>query len=67
MTNNLPDPLRVADEVRAALAKVDNSVAAPPFKLHTVPGKLVRPDLDLDRTSALDTVDDEAVFAARAK
>jgi hypothetical protein len=32
------------------------------FKLHTVRGRLVRPDLDLDRTSSLITADDELEF-----
>jgi|HubBroStandDraft_4_1064222.scaffolds.fasta_scaffold501834_2 hypothetical protein len=33
---------------------------APPFHLYTVRGKLVNPNLDLDRTSALVAADDEA-------
>jgi len=35
-----------------------------PFRLHTVRGRLVQPDLDLDRTSALVTLDDESDFTA---
>jgi hypothetical protein len=38
-----------------------------PFRLHTVAGKLVNPELDLDRTSALDALDDELGFAARRR
>jgi hypothetical protein len=34
-----------------------------PFRLHTLSGRLVNPDLDLDRTSALVTLDDEASFS----
>jgi len=33
-----------------------------PFRLHTVRGRLVRPELDLDRTSALVVLDDESHF-----
>jgi hypothetical protein len=32
------------------------------FKLHTVRGRLVRPDLDLDRPSSLSTLDDESDY-----
>jgi hypothetical protein len=38
------------------------SGAAEPFQLHTVAGSLVEPELDLDRTSAIDTLDDESQF-----
>jgi hypothetical protein len=33
------------------------------FQLHTVRGRLVRPELDLDRTSALLTLDDELDYS----
>lgn len=36
--------------------------AARPFQLHTVRGRLVNPNLDLDRTSALIEADDEAAY-----
>lgn len=36
--------------------------SAPPFRLHTVRGRLVNPNLDLDRTSALVVAEDEATF-----
>ena len=36
--------------------------SAPPFRLHTVRGRLVSPGLDLDRTSALVAADDETAF-----
>lgn len=39
--------------------------AAPPFRLHTVKGRLVNPDFDLNRTSAVDTAGDEEVFASQ--
>ena len=51
------------DAVRAQLAR-DNGGPAPPFRLHTVRGKLVQPGLDLDRTSALVALDDESAFAS---
>ena len=37
----------------------------PPFRLYTVRGKLVNPNLDLDRTSGLVTLDDEAAYSHR--
>jgi hypothetical protein len=52
------------DALRAQLARKE-SAAAPPFRLHTVRGRLVLPDLDLDRTSALLALDDEAGFGGR--
>ena len=52
------------DALRAQLARKE-SPAAPSFRLHTVRGRLVRPDLDLDRTSALPGLDDEAGFSGR--
>jgi len=53
----------LADALRIHLAQKPSS-AAEPFRLHTVAGKLVHPELDLDRTSALETLDDELNFAA---
>ena len=38
------------------------ATSAPPFHLYTVRGKLVNPNLDLDRTSALVAAEDEAAF-----
>ena len=35
----------------------------PPFQLHTVLGRLVQPGLDLDRTSAILSLDDELQFS----
>ena len=35
------------------------------FRLHTVRGRLVQPNLDLDRTSALDVAADELAFGKR--
>jgi Ribbon-helix-helix protein, copG family len=53
----------VEDALRFQLARQPSS-AATPFQLHTVRGTLVQPELDLDRTSALETLDDESKFAA---
>jgi hypothetical protein len=39
----------------------------PPFRLYTVRGKLVRPDLDLDRTSALLVEDDASSYIPEKK
>jgi hypothetical protein len=77
-TINVPDPLLhnarkragergvtlsavVEDALRRDLAQAP-AVPAERFQLHTVRGRLVQPGLDLDRTSALLTADDEAVF-----
>ena len=38
-----------------------------PFRLHTLHGQLVQPNLDLYRTSALIIADDEAVFSRRKR
>ena len=54
----------VEDAVRAQLARNDDRKASP-FKLHTVRGRLVQPDLNLDRTSALLTLEDESAFKKR--
>jgi hypothetical protein len=52
------------DALRAQLAR-KQSTPDLPFQLHTVRGRLVQPNLDLDRTSALVALDDEAEFATR--
>jgi len=51
----------VEDALRGHLAARPAQTAAP-FKLHSVRGRLVRPDLDLDRASSLITLDDESEF-----
>jgi hypothetical protein len=77
-TISIPEPLLETTKRRAAARGVTVSVViedalrshlaaskttpAPPFRLHTVRGKLVNPDLDLDRTSALIAMDDEAAY-----
>jgi len=55
----------VEDALRFHLARL--SAEAKPFQLRTVSGKLVRPELDLDRTSALETLEDEAAFSGIGK
>jgi hypothetical protein len=50
------------DALRGYLAGPRPSPHAP-FRLYTVRGRLVKPHLDLDRTSALFVSDDEAEFA----
>ena len=52
----------VQDALRSHLAR-RSARGASKFKLHTVRGKLVRPELDLDRTSSLITEDDETAYA----
>jgi hypothetical protein len=54
----------IEDAVRRYLA-VAEATPALPFRLHTVRGRLVEPGLDLDRTSALVALDDEAEFSTR--
>lgn len=49
------------DALRTYLSRSED-VPAPPFQLHTVRGELVNPNLDLDRTSALLTLDDESAY-----
>ena len=54
----------IEDALRAHLAATKRS-PVPPFRLHTVRGKLVNPDLDLDRTSALISMDDEMAYGRK--
>ena len=51
------------DALRFHLARKQPANAAP-FQLDTVAGKLVQPNLDLDRTSNLEGLDDELKFSA---
>ena len=81
-TIDLPDPLLdgakdlaaargvtvsalLADALRGLLA-AKPAPGPEPFRLHTVRGRLVQPNLDLDRTSALLADDDEAEFGGRS-
>ena len=80
-TISIPEPLLETAKRRAAERGVTVSVViedalrghlaatkrpeAPPFRLYTVRGRLVNPDLDLDRTSALIASDDEAAYGRR--
>jgi hypothetical protein len=52
----------VEDALRTHLAAKPKGPDTP-FRLHTVRGRLVQPDLDLDRTSAIVASDDESDFA----
>lgn len=79
-TITLPEPLLKNAKRRAAEKGVTLSVlledalrehlagepakASRKFRLHTVRGRMVRPDLDLDRTSSLIIADDEAEFGS---
>ena len=56
----------IEDALRGHLAS-KRAASAPPFQLFTVRGRLVRPDLDLDRTSALLVEDDAASFIPEKK
>jgi hypothetical protein len=53
----------VEDALRSHLA-LRRTEPQPSFHLHTVRGKLVRPDLDLDRTSELLVQDDRSAFTS---
>jgi hypothetical protein len=80
-TISLPDPLlenakRLAAERGITLSELLQDVlrqllsrkpasSVPAFRLHTVRGRLVNPNLDLDRTSALIVAEDEASFRSR--
>jgi len=52
----------LADALRNVLLAPKAPRSVPPFRLHTVKGRLVNPNLDLDRTSALVVAEDEASF-----
>ena len=54
----------VADGLRYLLAAKPSS-PPPAFQLHSVRGRLLHPDLNLDRTSELILRDDEEEFARR--
>lgn len=56
----------IEDALRSHLAS-KRAASAPPFQLFTVKGRLVRPELDLDRTSALLVEDDAARFISEKK
>lgn len=56
----------IEDALRVYLANVDREVDRP-FRLHTVRGRLVNSAIDLDRTSALVTAEDEETYAPRRK
>jgi hypothetical protein len=56
----------VEDALRSQLT-AKKTAPPPPFKLYTVRGKLVAPDLDLDRTSELIAQDDESEFGPAAR
>jgi hypothetical protein len=81
-TVNLPEPLLESAKRRAAARGVtvstviedalrihlrEGEASAPPFRLFTVRGRLVNPNLNLDRTSELITGDDQADYPAREK
>jgi hypothetical protein len=82
-TVNLPEPLIRSAKRRAASRGVTlsdviedalrghlaakPSASVPPFRLHTVRGKLVDVRIDLDRTSALLLLDDEAEYRPKTK
>ena len=51
------------DAVRMQIAQ--KVTAAAPFRLHTVSGKPVNPHIDLDRTSALEMLEEEARFVRK--
>lgn len=53
--------------VRNLVLAQDPVSSAPPFRLHTVRGKLVTAGLDLDRSSALIVADDEAAFRSHRR
>ena len=77
-TISVPDPLLRSAKREAEVRGVTVSVVVedalrkflsqsagpptPPFRLPSVRGKLVNPDLDLDRTSALLLTDDETSY-----
>jgi antitoxin ParD1/3/4 len=57
----------VREKIDRAIAEFDQGggIPASEVRLHTVRGKLVNPNLDLDRTSQLDALDDQARFTQK--
>lgn len=55
----------VEDALRIHLAQPGAPVERAPFRLITVTGRPVDPDVDLDRTSALITAEDQEEFGQR--
>ena len=53
----------IEDALRRHMAEVEPAPATAPFRLHTVKGKLVNPNLNLDRTSVLIVADDIAEYS----
>ena len=53
----------IEDALRLLLSH-SSAAPAPPFKLHTVKGRLVDPNLNLDRISELIALDDEEDYRA---
>ena len=56
----------VEDALRCLLAQ-NPAPSTPAFRLHTVRGRLVNPNLDLDRTSALVVMEDDAKFGGKRR
>jgi hypothetical protein len=56
----------IEDALRAYLANADRE-ADRPFRLHTVKGRLVNRNLDLDRISTLIAADDEEAYKPRRR
>lgn len=55
----------IEDALRSHLARGGAQASLGEFRLPTVRGTLVNPDIDLDRTSALLTAEDEADYGQR--
>ena len=53
--------------VRNLVLAPNRASSAPPFRLHTVRGRLVNPSLDLDRISALVVAEDEASYRSQRR
>ena len=53
----------IEDALRRQLTEAEAS--APPFRLYTIRGRLVNRNLNLDRTSDLVVMDDQADYSAR--
>jgi hypothetical protein len=53
--------------VRNLILSPNPTSPAPPFRLQPVRGRLVYPDQDLDRTSALVVAEDEAAFRSHRR
>ena len=62
LTDVLKRDIEINEGAEVTSSPRNLSAASEPFQLHTIAGKLVEPELNPDRTSALDMLGDESKF-----